>query len=88
MQKLTTDRYDGQHCSVVIRSTEIKVQGTQSVVEFRYLDETVVLNAVCEFIASRHWDRNCDAQFDRLLNATHQLGEAIRANKDKAAAAN
>tara|TARA_B100001093_G_scaffold519892_1_gene611224 strand:+ start:3875 stop:4141 length:267 start_codon:yes stop_codon:yes gene_type:complete len=88
MQKLTTDRYDAQHCALNIRSTEVKVQGTHNVVEFRYLDETVVLDAVCDFITSRHWDRNCDAQFDRLLNATHQLGETIRANKEKATAAN
>tara|TARA_R100001510_G_C7594136_1_gene162872 strand:+ start:461 stop:730 length:270 start_codon:yes stop_codon:yes gene_type:complete len=89
MQKVTTDRYDAKHCTITIRSTEIKVQGAHNVVEFRYLDETAVLDAVCEFIISRHWDPvSCDAQYQRLLNATHQLGETIRANKERAAAAN
>lgn len=88
MQKLTTDRYDAQHCALTIRSTEVKVQGAQNIVEIRYLDEAAVLDAVCEFITSRHWDRNGEAQFNRLLNATHQLGETIRASKEKAAAAN
>ena len=88
MQKLTTDRYDAKHCTLTIRSTEIRVQGAQNVVELRYLDETAVLDAVCEFITSRHWEQSSDAQFDRLLHATHQLGETIRTKKEKAAAAN
>ena len=88
MQKVTTDRYDAKHCTITIRSTEIEVQGAQNVVELRYLDETAVLDAVCDFITSRHYGRNCDAQFNRLLNATHQLGETIRTNKERDAAAN
>lgn len=84
MNKLTTDRYDAQHCTVHITSSEITVKNESHRVELRYLDESDLLAAVCNYIELRSWDRNAEDKQHRLLKAINTLGQKIDAAKAEA----
>ena len=86
MNKLTTDRYDAQHCTVHLTSGSITVKNESHAVELRYLDESDLLAAVCQYIESRHWDRNAEEIQHQLLRAMSTLGKKIDAAKAEAAA--
>ena len=87
MNKLSTERFDAQHCAVNINSTEITVKDETKIrVELRYLDEVNVLEAVCYYIEQRHWDRNAEDKQHKLLRAMAQLDERIQAAKAEAKA--
>ena len=87
MERLTTDRYDAQ-CSIVhIESNSITVKNPAHAVEIRYLDESDLLKAVCDYIEKRHWSGDCDNIHAELLTSMTRLSDRIRSNKaDKAAA--
>ena len=84
MNKLTTERFDAQHCTVQITSNEITVKNESHRVELRYLDETDLLKAVCQYIESRHWDRNAETIQHELLKSMSTLGKKIDAAKAEA----
>jgi len=86
MNKLSTERFDAQHCAVNIATSEITVKDETHRVELRYLDDTNVLEAVCYYIEQRHWDRNAEDKQHRLLRAMAVLDQKIQAAKaaDKA----
>ena len=86
MNKLTTERFDAQHCAVNIASSEITVKDETHRVELRYLDDTNVLEAVCNYIEMRCWDRNAEDKQHRLLKAINSLGKRIDAQKAEASA--
>ena len=87
MQRLTTDRYDAQ-CSIVhIESNSITIKSPTHAVEIRYLDESDLLKAVCDYIEKRHWSGDCDNIHAELLNSMTRLGDRIRSNKAAKAAA-
>ena len=86
MNRLTTERFDAQHCAVNINSSEITVKDETHRVELRYLDEVNVLEAVCCYIEQRHWDRNAEDKQHKLLRAMARLDERIQAAKAEAAA--
>lgn len=86
MNKLSTERFDAQHCAVNINSTEITVKDETHRVELRYLDEINVLEAVCYYIEQRHWDRNAEDKQHKLLRAMARLDERIQAAKAEAKA--
>lgn len=86
MNKLSTERFDAQHCAVNINSTEITVKDETHRVELRYLDDTNVLEAVCYYIEQRHWDRNAEDKQHKLLRAMARLDERIQAAKAEAKA--
>ena len=86
MNKLTTERFDAQHCAVNINSSEITVKDETHRIEIRYLDENNVLEAVCYYIEQRMWDRNVEDKQHRLLKAINTLGEKIDAAKAEAKA--
>ena len=86
MNKLTTERFDAQHCAVNINSSEITVKDETHRIELRYLDEVNVLEAVCYYIEQRHWDRNAEDKQHRLLKAINSLGKRIDAQKAEASA--
>ena len=81
MNKLTTERFDAQNCAVNIASSEITVKDETHRVELRYLDDTNVLEAVCNYIEMRCWDRNAEDKQHRLLKAINSLGQRIDAQK-------
>ena len=84
MNKLSTERFDAQHCAVNINSSEITVKDETHRVELRYLDEANVLEAVCNYIEMRCWDRNAEDKQHRLLKAINSLGKRIDAQKAEA----
>ena len=84
MNKLTTDRFDAQHCTVHFNSGAITVKNESHAVELRYLDETDLLRAVCQYIESRHWDRNAEMIQHELLKSMSTLGKKIDAAKAEA----
>lgn len=86
MNKLSTERFDAQHCAVNIASSEITVKDETHRVELRYLDDTNVLEAVCNYIEMRVWDRNAEDKQHRLLKAINSLGQRIDAQKAEASA--
>ena len=86
MNKLTTERFDAQHCAVNIASSEITVKDETHRIELRYLDDTNVLEAVCYYIEQRCWDRNAEHKQHRLLQAINTLGKKIDAAKAEAKA--
>ena len=86
MNKLSTERFDAQHCAVNINSSEITVKDETHRIELRYLDEVNVLEAVCYYIEQRHWDRNAEDKQHRLLKAINSLGKRIDAQKAEASA--
>ena len=86
MQKLTTERFDAQHCTVQINSSELNVKNDSHRIEIRYLDENDILAAVCSYIEQRHWDRNAEDKQHKLLQAINTLGKKIDAAKAEAKA--
>ena len=84
MNKLTTERFDAQNCAVNIASSEITVKDETHRVELRYLDDTNVLEAVCNYIEMRCFDRNAEDKQHRLLRAMARLDERIQAAKAQA----
>ena len=84
MQKLTTERFDAQNCAVNIASGEITVKDETHRVELRYLDDTNLLEAVCNYIEMRCYDRNAEDKQHRLLKAINSLGQRIDAQKAEA----
>ena len=86
MNKLTTERFDAQHCAVNINSSEITVKDETHRVELRYLDENNVLEAICYYIEQRSWDRNAEDEQHKLLKAINTLGQKIDAAKAEAKA--
>ena len=86
MQKLTTERFDAQHCTVQINSSELNVKNDSHRIEIRYLDENDILAAVCSYIEQRHWDRNAADKQHKLLQAINTLGKKIDAAKAEAKA--
>ena len=86
MQKLVTERFDAQNCTVHITSSEITVKNESHRVELRYLDENDMLAAVCNYIELRSWDRNAEDKQHKLLQAINTLGKKIDAAKAEAKA--
>ena len=86
MQKLITERFDAQNCTVHITSSEITVKNESHRVELRYLDENDMLAAVCNYIELRSWDRNAEDKQHKLLQAINTLGKKIDAAKAEAKA--
>ena len=86
MNKLTTERFDAQHCTVQINSSELNVKNDSHRIEVRYLDETDILAAVCSYIEQRHWDRNAEDKQHKLLRAMAVLDQKIQAAKAEAKA--
>ena len=86
MNKLTTERFDAQNCSVNIASGEITVKNETHRVELRYLDNDSVLEAVCNYIEMRCWDRNAEDKQRKLPKAINSLGQRIDAQKAEASA--
>jgi len=86
MQKLTTERFDAQHCTVQINSSELNVKNDSHRIEIRYLDENDILAVVCAYIEQRHWDRNAADKQHKLLQAINTLGKKIDAAKAEAKA--
>tara|TARA_R100001509_G_scaffold58681_1_gene32375 strand:+ start:447 stop:707 length:261 start_codon:yes stop_codon:yes gene_type:complete len=86
MNKLSTERFDAQHCAVNINSSEITVKDETHRIELRYLDEVNVLEAVCYYIEQRHWDRNAEDKQHKLLRAMAVLDQKIQAAKAEAKA--
>lgn len=84
MNKLTTERFDAQNCAVNIASGEITVKDETHRVELRYLDDTNLLEAVCNYIEMRCYDRNAEDKQHRLLKAINSLGKRIDAQKAEA----
>jgi|TARA_Y100000015_G_scaffold34117_1_gene34354 hypothetical protein len=86
MQKLITERFDAQNCTVQITSSEITVKNESHRIEVRYLDESDLLAAVCNYIELRSWDRNAEDKQRKLLQAINTLGKKIDAAKAEAKA--
>ena len=86
MNKLTTERFDAQNCAVNIASGEITIKNETHRVELRYLDSDSVLEAVCNYIEMRCWDRNAEDKQHKLLKAINALGQRIDAQKAEASA--
>ena len=86
MNKLTTERFDAQHCTVLINSSELTIKNESHRIEIRYLDENDILAAVCSYIEQRHWDRNAEDKQHKLLRAMARLDERIQAAKAEAKA--
>ena len=84
MNKLTTERFDAQHCTVRLNTSTITVKNESHAVELRYLDETDLLKAVCQYIESRHWDLDAEAIQHELLKSMSTLGKKIDAAKAEA----
>ena len=86
MQKPTTERFDAQNCTVHVGTSEITVKNESHRVEVRYLDDTDILTAVCNYIEQRVWDRNAADKQHKLLQAINTLGKKIDAAKAEAKA--
>ena len=69
---------DAQQSVVRINSSEIKVTNTTGAVEIRYIDDAEMLDAVCAYIAQRHWSSKASQEHEQLINAVAKLDEAIR----------
>lgn len=86
VNKLTTERFDAQHCTVQLTSSELVVKNESHRLEIRYLDQTDILDAVCAYIEQRVWDCNAEDKHHKLLRAMTVLDQRIQAAKAEAKA--